>query len=197
MSDLKIMRFEPDGPAAKGLETLEEMDPTALESGTPVQRGHEYHEIPRLGYSAGVWDCTAHTLKPEPYEANEFMLLLEGSVTMVLEGGEEVTIHAGEAFVLPQGLRCSWKQTGTVRKYYVILEDPSGRVHEDPAAFGVIRPDAAFPAAGMTKLEIANPEIFLGGVPMQRDHSYFEDVTQQFFVGLWDSSRSPRFRGMN
>jgi uncharacterized cupin superfamily protein len=116
------------------------------------------------------------------------MLLLEGSVTIAVEDGEEVTIRAGETFVIPQGLRCSWKQTGRVRKYFVIFEDKTDRAHKDPAALGVIRPQAAGPAAGMTKLEIPNPEIFFGSAPIQCDHSYFEDGTHQLFVGLWEST---------
>jgi uncharacterized cupin superfamily protein len=188
LSDFKIIRFEPDGPAGKGLETWEEIDPTSLVVGTPVERGHTYHELPERGYTAGVWDCTAMTSKIEPYPVNEFMLLLEGSVTIAVEDGAEVTIHAGESFVIPQGLRCSWKQLGSVRKYFVIFEDKSGRAHKDPAALGVIRPQAEGPAVGMTKLEISNPEIFIGDAPTQHDHGYFEDGTHQLFVGLWDSA---------
>jgi len=70
----------------------------------------------------------------------------------------------------------------------VIFEDKSDRAHKDPAALGVIRPQAAGPTAGMTKLEIPNPEIFFGGAPMQYDHGYFEDGTHQLFVGLWEST---------
>jgi uncharacterized cupin superfamily protein len=188
MSDLEIIRFEPNGPFDKGLETWEAIDPASLLAGTPVQRGHIYHEKPDLGYVAGVWDCTAMTSKVEPYAVNEFMLLLEGSVTIEVEGGEPVVIRAGEAFVIPQGLRCSWKQEGRVRKYFAIFEDRSGRAHKDPAALGVIRPQAAGPRSGMTPVAIQNPEIFLNGVPTQRDHGYFEDGTHQMFVGLWQSS---------
>lgn len=188
MSDLEIIRFEPDGPADTGLETWEAIDPASLVAGTPVQRGHIYHELPELGYCAGVWDCTAMTSVVAPYEVNEFMLLLEGSVTITLEGGEEVTIRAGESFVIPQGLRCSWKQTGRVRKYFVIFEDKSGVARKDPAELGVIRPQAAGPAEGMTKIEVPNPEIFVSSLPTQYDCSYFEDATGQMFVGLWEST---------
>jgi uncharacterized cupin superfamily protein len=188
MSEPKIIRFEPNGPAENGLEDWEAIDPATLVAGTPVQRGHIYHELPERGYMAGVWDCTAMTSKVEPYEMNEFMLLLEGSVTIAVEDGDEVTIHAGESFVIPQGLRCSWKQTGSVRKYFVIFEDKGGRTHADPAALGVIRPQAEGPAEGMTKIEIPNPEIFLSGFPAQYDHGYFEDGTEQMFVGLWEST---------
>lgn len=188
MSDLEIVRFEPNGPAGKGLETWEEIDPATLMAGTPVQRGHVYHELPEAGYLAGVWDCTAMTSKVEPYPVNEFMLLLEGSVTIAVEDGEEVAIRAGEAFVIPQGLRCSWRQSGSVRKYFVIFDDRSGGTLADPTALGVIRPQAAGPAGGMTKIEVPNPEIFLSPLPTQYDCGYFEDATHQMFVGLWEST---------
>jgi len=188
MSDLKVIRFEPNGPADKGFETWEAIDPASLVAGTPVQRGHIYHELPELGYSAGVWDCTAMTSKVAPYEVNEFMLLLEGSVTIAVEDGEEVTIHAGESFVIPQGLRCSWKQTGSVRKYFVIFEDKSDRAHKDPAALGVIRPQPAGPAEGLNKVDVPNPEIFISSLPTQYDFGYFQDGTDQMFVGLWEST---------
>jgi len=188
MGDLGIMRFEPDGPAGTEFETWEAIDPATLLAGTPVQRGHYYHELPKLGYCAGVWDCTAMTSKVAPYDVNEFMWLLEGAVTIAVEGGEEVTIRAGECFAIPQGLRCSWKQTGRVRKYFVIFEDKSGRTLADPAALGVIRPQPAGPAAGMTKIEVPNPEIFLSPLPTQYDHGYFEDASHQMFVGLWEST---------
>ncbi len=40
----------------------------------------------------------------------------------------------------------------------------------------------------MTKLQIPNPKIFLSGTPAQYDHGYFEDGTDQMFVGLWEST---------
>ena len=80
MSDPRIIRFEPHGPADTGLVEWEMIDPSDLEAGNPVQRGHIYHQDEALGYLAGVWDCTAMTEKFAPYAVNEFMIVLEGSV---------------------------------------------------------------------------------------------------------------------
>jgi len=79
-----FMRFEPHGPKDTGLVEWDPISADELEAGDPVQRGHIYHEAPAVGYLAGVWDCTAMTLKFCPYPVHEFMFLLEGAVTMEL-----------------------------------------------------------------------------------------------------------------
>jgi uncharacterized cupin superfamily protein len=180
--------FEPYGPAETGLQVWDPIDPATLSSGAPVQRGHVYHEDASTGLMAGVWDCTAMTGKFEPYEVNEFMLLLEGSLTIVGGNGDEVIVSAGEAFVLPKGLPCTWKQDGYLRKFFMIFDDMSGRAPDDPSALRVILPQPAGPAGGMTELESPDATIGRGGVPTQHDHVYFEDMTGQMTVGLWYST---------
>ena len=111
MADLKPIAFHADGPAGKGLETWEEIPASALVAGTPVQRGHNYFTDETGTLTACVWDCTPMTTKCEPYSVNEFMYVIEGSVTIVHENGTEWTIRAGESFVIPKGAPVTWKQT--------------------------------------------------------------------------------------
>ena len=110
MSTSRIVRFEPYGPAGQGLARWEDIPADTLTAGTPVQHGHSYLDAKELGLSAGVWDCTPMTTKFAPYPVHEFMLVLEGAVTIVEAGGRETTIRAGESFILPKGLNCAWKQ---------------------------------------------------------------------------------------
>jgi len=186
MTAPRITRFATHGPDETGLQVWEPIDPVTLSSGAPVQRGHLYHEDTTTGLMVGVWDCTAMTGKFEPYEVNEFMFLLEGSVTIVGGNGDEITVNAGEAFVIPKGLPCTWKQEGYVRKYFMIFDDASGRAPDDPSALRVILPQPAGPAGRMA----AAPDAQTGhaDAPTQRDHVYFEDITGQMTVGLWDST---------
>ncbi len=188
MSDPRITRFEPHGPADTGLVEWDRIDPATLASGTPTQRGHIYHHDEATGLMTGVWDCTPMTGKLEPYPVNEFMFLLEGSVTIADADGGEVTINADEPFVIPKGLPCVWKQEGYVRKFFMIFPDAGGEAPADPAAHTVIRPRAAGPAGGLSRMDIPDPSIFLGGVPTQNVHRYFADMTGQMTVGLWDST---------
>ena len=117
-----ILRFEPQGP--NGLEEWEQMDYASLVSGEPVQNGHLYHEIADKGYMVGVWDCTAFTDQMMPYTVDEYMLLLEGDLTMVLPDGGEIDINAGDAFIIPKGFECQWKQPSFVNKIFMILDGP-------------------------------------------------------------------------
>ena len=174
MNNPKVIHFEPHGPADTGLAEWDPLDPASLEAGNPVQRGHTYHQDESLGYSAGVWDCTANTGKFEPYAVHEFMFVLEGSVTMVLEDGAEITVNAGEPFVIPKGLPCQWKQLGYIRKYFVIFEDPGAPAADDVASQGITLPRLA---GDMEK----------AGTGEQHDRTDFRDPSGRMTVGVWDS----------
>ena len=188
MTEPRIIRFEPHGPADTGMQEWDVIDPAGLEAGTPVQSGHLYHEDAGAGYLAGVWDCTPMTAKFGPYGEHEFMLLLEGSVTMVLADGTEVTVNAGEPFVIPKGLPCQWKQEGYVRKYFMIFENPGAAAADDVSSQGVILPQPTGPAGGMEIEEIEDPSGFIGDLPTWHNHTYFEDPSGQMIAGVWDST---------
>ena len=117
-----ILRFDPKGP--NGLEQWEEMDYSALVSGEPVQHGHLYHEIEPEGYMTGVWECTAFVDQMMPYPVDEYMYFLTDGLTMILPDGEEIEIKSGDAFIVPKGFVCQWKQHGFVHKYFMILDGP-------------------------------------------------------------------------
>lgn len=185
-----FMLFEPYGPDATGLVEWEPIDANELETGTPVQRVHIYHEEPVAGYMAGVWDCTAMTLKFCPYPVHEFMFLLEGSVTMELADASRITVNAGEAFVIPKGLPCKWIQPGYVRKFFMILEDPGTEPAHDIASQGIILPQPFGPNEGLRKLEIGVPSAYSGELPEQSGHTYFQDPAGRMRVGVCESSPS-------
>ena len=192
MKSSGFMRFEPHGPADTGLVEWEEIAADDLETGTPVQRGHIYHEEPAVGYMAGVWDCTAMTLKFSPYPVHEFMFVLEGSITIALADGSETTVNAGEAFVIPKGLPCKWIQPGYVRKFFVIFEDPETAPAGDVASQNIIVPQRSGPEGGLTRYEISDTSVYAGAVPDQNNHVYFTDPSGQMLVGVWDCTPSDR-----
>jgi uncharacterized cupin superfamily protein len=181
----QIVRFEGNGPAGTGLAAWPEIPAESLTAGKPVQRGHYYLEDKKHGLSAGVWDCTAVTTMLEPYSVNEFMIVLEGAVTIIDQQGGETTIGAGESFILPKGLPCVWKQTGYMRKFFVIFDDASGLAAKDPAALRVLRPD---PRAALAPSAGPAAEVLLSPAPTQHDRQYFADLTGQWTVGVWDTT---------
>ena len=183
--DHGIIRFDPAGPPGQGLAPSVEITPDMLETGSATELCHEYYMSPSGLLTAGVWRCTAHALKFGAYPVDEFMLVLEGSVNIVHEDGHEEIFRAGDAFVIPKGLRCQWKQTESIHKFYVILDDPDTPVPDEPLSNRAIRLSAS---KGLEELELSNPENFEGGMPTQEDCSAFEDATDRFFAGTWTCS---------
>src|SRR5262245_29145213 len=186
----RIQKFEPFGPGGSagnsGLALWPEIPAGALSAGKPVQRGHYYLEDKARGLTAGVWDCTAMTEKGGPYSVNEFMIVLDGAVTIrepspssvpsprergedqslprTGSGGEgksagqrETTIRAGESFIIPKGLDLQWHQDGYMRKFFVIFDDSSA-LPADPATLSLQLPD---PRAALSPSGGPAPELLL------------------------------------
>ena len=185
MSDLEIVQFEKNGPADTDLILWDPIPREAVEVGDPVQHGPTYFDDTTGTLTAGVWTCTPFTAKPGPYEVNELMFVLEGAITIIDGQGDEERVHAGESFVIPKGLPCTWKQTDFVRKFYVIFDDPSGDTPKDPATLAVRRLE---PTTAMTPMGDLDESRYTGDVPTQHIHTVFTDVTGQMTAGIWDST---------
>mmetsp|Transcript_17114 Transcript_17114/g.55983 ORF Transcript_17114/g.55983 Transcript_17114/m.55983 type:complete len:124 (-) Transcript_17114:859-1230(-) len=65
----------------------------------------------------GTWGCDVSEF-PWSYGERETCVLVEGEVTVTPEGGEPVTIVAGDLAVFPKGMSCTWKVTKKIRKYF-------------------------------------------------------------------------------
>lgn len=180
MAAPRISLFDPNVPLA----LWDEIPAADLESGAPVQHGHYYLPPDAYGMQAGVWDCTAMTTRAGPYSVNEFMLILEGEVHMLEADGTRTAIGPGESFIIPKGTDCQWIQPGYVRKFFVIFDDPSGKLVE-PAARRVIKID---PKAPLAPADAPDPATLIGPAPEWRDNTLFTDATGQWTVGIWHST---------
>lgn len=182
MNEWRVIRFT---QAKTGLAPLPDIPASEIESGRPVQCGIEFFRDPTIGLVAGVWDCTPYTSKTGPYSVNEFMIVLEGSVTIDEVSGRSTTIRAGESFILPKGLVCQWRQTEYIKKYYVIFDDSSGVDPAGASAMETLRIDPSLPR------EPSDPppaSLLVGPAPRQSGRQWFEDATGQWTVGVWDST---------
>ena len=97
MPDLNVIQFDINGHPQTGLEEWEAISPEGLVSGNPVQRGHVYFSTEADKFSAGVWDCTEQEEKFAPYGVDEFMHVLEGSITLKEKSGNSHIYRAGES----------------------------------------------------------------------------------------------------
>jgi len=186
MSDAKVIRLVSDVALAPWPDfPPEALETGSLPSGGAGQNGHYVFEEPSIGLSAGVWDGTACTAKMEPYPVTEFMLLLEGSVTMTEPDGKRTTMTAGESFIVPKGTICQWHQPGYVRKFFVILDDA-----KTPLASGATRRIIKLDHARVPDELTASPpaDLLISGQPQQHNFTYFEDASGQLTIGLWDTT---------
>ena len=187
MSEQRPILFEREGPTETGLVQWPAIDHSNLTAGEPVQRGHTYFDDDTGTLTCGVWECTPMTTKLHPHPVNEFMCILGGVVTIVDQSGNEETISAGQSFVVPKGMPRIWKQTETVRKFYVIFNDPSGIEPEDPSTLAIARIDPAG-ALSLVDQEKQDTSRYDGRVPTQHIHAPFNDLTGQLLAGVWDTT---------
>ena len=176
-----VIRIDPDA----ALERWPDISPSELVDGHPIQHGLTLLDVPEHGLSAGLWSCTAQTSAWMVQPSHEFMILLEGEVT-IAEADGETTFRAGDAFVLPQGLRCQWHQSGLVRKIWMTYEDPA-LVRTDDAAtrLHAIRVD---PSATLEPSSPPPVAIHDSDPPVQHALDVFTDPTGQFAVGVWETT---------
>lgn len=117
----KPVRFSPTGPEGwLGLPDLA-LEYAELLSGKPLGLDHAYFLRPEKGIRAGIWRSTAYTECYEDYPTDEFMIVLEGEVT--LEGDDfRETYRKGDCFLVPKGFKGVWRQPVDMLKFYVIIE---------------------------------------------------------------------------
>jgi uncharacterized cupin superfamily protein len=181
-SAVKLSTFSPSG---QGLDVWPAMPPKDVAAGNPVQRGRYYFEDSGLGLYCGVWDCTAFVSTMAPYSVDEFMILIEGSVTIEEESGRSTTFTAGECFVIPRGLKCVWRQPGYLRKIFVIFEDPDRGIPQRPNAEHAFKVD---PNAPLSAASGPDPAHVLGQLPKWSDRQAYADCSGRWSVGVWEST---------
>jgi len=118
----KIVRLLPGGASDTGLASCQFVDPAACDGDAPQETGHNFFTSADKKLLAGVWEASPYKERIDGYPVDEFMLVLDGSVTITEEGGAGQTFSAGEAFIIPKGFCGTWENTETMRKYYVIYE---------------------------------------------------------------------------
>ena len=188
MAISKIITLNFDGPAEIGLTKLE-LEQSDFQSDLPEQYWHIYFEDAALGLTVGVWTTTSMQEKFGPYPGDEFMCILEGQVVMVDGDENETLIKQGEAFCVRNGLPISWKQRGSLRKFFITYNRTDGMtpsVSSSENGLHVLRQNNL--ADKMQNLKSLFPFEFEGKLPVQRDATIFVNETNNMFVGMWQST---------
>lgn len=80
---------------------------------------HAFFTRPEAKLRAGIWRSEAYTERYDDYPVDEFMIVLEGEVTLQGDGFND-TFRKGDAFLVPKGFRGIWHQPTAMLKFYVI-----------------------------------------------------------------------------
>ena len=113
------IRFSPSGPDGWAGLPDQQLEHAELLKGMPIGLDHAYFSKP--GQRSGIWRCGAYTERYDDYPVDEFMVVLEGEVTLTGDDGVSHTDRKGDAFLLPKGFKGTWHQPGPMLKYYVIV----------------------------------------------------------------------------
>lgn len=101
---------------------MDTTEPFVINSYAPTQRDSGCVTNDAGNLFVGMWDSEAFESELRPFPCYEFVMLLEGEVTITEERGTAQTFRAGDAFFVPKDTVCSWKTEGYVKKLYAILD---------------------------------------------------------------------------
>ena len=113
MSD-RFLKFDAGSIAAEeGSPALEK-----ITQGSPRNRTWNA-EDDGAGLYAGIWESSPGEWRID-YTEWEFCHIVRGVSVLTEDGGEPVTVVAGDSFVIRPGFRGRWKVVETTVKHYVV-----------------------------------------------------------------------------
>ena len=95
------------------------IDAAQITSGNPVARGAILAQSSDRKVTSGVWSCEPGAFDWD-YTWDEFVYVMEGSVKIRQEGGEEHLLGPGDTAHFPVGIRTHWEVIEPMRKFFVL-----------------------------------------------------------------------------
>lgn len=89
--------------------------------GQPLQRTWHHFTNADGKFFAGLWEAGPGCWQVE-YSEDEFCQILSGRSVLRDADGSELTVGAGDNFVIPAGFSGQWEVIDTTRKIYVIYQ---------------------------------------------------------------------------
>ena len=118
----KAIRLLPDGDPQTGMVPSHLVPPESFTTEDRTEMIHHFHASDDESLLCGVWICAPSKEEIEAYPVNEMMTVLSGSVTITNADGTAETFTTGDSFFIAKGTPCTWENTETLRKYYMIVE---------------------------------------------------------------------------
>lgn len=119
-----ILRLEHSGPNVKLSDWADLFKPGIIEDHANARSFKFFDEPRKIEGSTylGLWEAEPHTEVITDFNCDEFMVLLEGQVTIIDDTGHEEVFKPGDCIFMPMGFTGKWQQDSFVRKYYICVE---------------------------------------------------------------------------
>lgn len=83
-----------------------------------VNRSPSEEQLSSLGVKSWpIWTKEVSEF-PWTYDSSETCFFLEGDVTVIPEGEDEIRVGKGDLVTFPEGMSCTWKVNVPVKKHY-------------------------------------------------------------------------------
>ena len=105
------------GPLDSVEPVLGDLDGWVVVEGTPSMKTWVLHTSNDSKMMSGYWEATPGTYHAT-YTDYEFVHMIAGRIVITPDGGEPVTVVAGDAFVVEADFKGTWKIEETVRKHF-------------------------------------------------------------------------------
>ena len=90
----------------------------------PMERFHRVHEKTLSApctVRAGLWEAEAYSERLEDYPYDEIVFVVEGSISIVDEDGNDERFEAGDCFFLQRGFNGYWNQLQTLKIFHMTV----------------------------------------------------------------------------
>lgn len=94
-----------------------DLDGWIVKEGSPKMKTWVLHTSKDGAMVSGIWECSPGTYHAT-YTAYEYVVLIDGKITITPDGGTPVTVKAGDAFVVEHDFKGTWKIEEYVRKHF-------------------------------------------------------------------------------
>lgn len=105
------------GPLSAVEPVSGDLDGWVVVEGTPSMKTWVLHTSNDSKMMSGYWEATPGTYHAT-YTDYEFVHMIAGRIVITPDGGEPVTVVAGDAFVVEADFKGTWKIEETVRKHF-------------------------------------------------------------------------------
>ncbi|MEP9317720.1 cupin domain-containing protein [Pseudomonas sp. LABIM340] len=115
-----VNRLSPNGIDGKALEPSHYVSAENVPGGVlPSESAQTFLASADERFSVGVWECSPCREEIKSYPADEYCLVLEGTVEITADGKTQV-FKAGDSFSIRRGTHLVWNMTTQFKKYFAL-----------------------------------------------------------------------------